>query len=175
MISRSTCMSEPAMNISEIDHMMNFLHQRVYDDTVSGALETAAIAPSACRPPPPAAVGHPIAPCGIVLTASRIASPSRRFCGLSPAASTRPLHLYKPGLAPSNDHALFSSLFPLLSSSPGALPPSQDATLPDDCPFSSMTRSTPLSSTTPLFPFSSDVTDGSSGRLHRKLSHFFHP
>lgn len=121
----------------------------VYDDTVSGALETAAIAPSGCRPPPPAADRHPIAPCGIVLTASGIASPSRLFCRLPlPPQPVRCIYIARPRFL--ERPLTFSSLFPLLPFSPGALPSFQDTALPDDCTFS-VWRAPFLSFRRPLF------------------------
>jgi hypothetical protein len=143
--------------------------------TVSGAPETALIAPSACRPPPPAADGHPIAPCGIVLTASGIASPSRRFCALPlPPQPVRCIYISPASLPRTTTH--FSLPFSL------SCPPR-----PVHCPLRKMppypttaliqygALHSPLFDDSPFFSFSSGVTDGSSGRLHRKLSHFFHP
>ncbi|KAE8384023.1 hypothetical protein BDV23DRAFT_49521 [Aspergillus alliaceus] len=115
------------------------LHTLVYNDTVSGALKTAAIAPFICHPPPPAAQGHPIARCGIVLPALGIARTSRRFCPFPlPPHSARTIYI-SPNISPSNDDALSSSFLPFLQSlSPGALPLfplSEDAVLSEDCPF----------------------------------------
>ena len=84
----------------------------VFDDTVSGAPETAPIEQSVCRPPPPAAHGHPPAPCGMAPACLGIAAPARRFY-----AAPMPLH-HLPRLdyiiptwpPPRTTHFLFSFL-----------------------------------------------------------------
>ena len=84
----------------------------VFDDTVSGAPETAPIEQSVCRPPPPAAHGHPPAPCGMAPACLGIAAPARRF-----NAAPMPLH-HLPRLdyitptwpPPRTTHFLFSFL-----------------------------------------------------------------
>ncbi|KAL4962595.1 flavin-binding monooxygenase-like-domain-containing protein [Aspergillus stella-maris] len=62
----------------------------------------------------------------------------------SPAASTRPLHVYKPGLSPSKQPRTFSSVFPLPSCLACALPLSQDAALPGICFFQHSAVQPPL-------------------------------
>lgn len=97
---------------------------------------------------PPAAVGHPIAPCGMVLTASGIASPSRRFCGLPlPPQPVRCIYKSPASLPRTTTH--FSLPFSL------SCPPR-----PVHCPLLKM----PPYPTTALFQY---------GALHSPL--FDHP
>ncbi|KAL2811297.1 hypothetical protein BDW59DRAFT_58849 [Aspergillus cavernicola] len=79
--------------------------KRVFYKTASGALETAPIAPPACRVRPPAANGDPIARDGKAVTYPGIASTDAVLAAFirPPAAST---HLYNPDPPPSTDHAL---------------------------------------------------------------------
>lgn len=130
--------------------------------TVSGAPETALIEPPFCRPLPPAGNGHSTASCGIVSTNLGIVRPTRLFCGFPLPPQTHPLHLYKPGLSPSNDHALSLPFFP------------PDLPRPLHCPLSKM----PCYRTIALFQYSAvhsllfplfsyGVADRSSGRLRR--------
>ena len=68
----------------------------VFNDTVSGAPETAPIEQSVCHPPPPAVHGHTPALCGITHTCLGIVAPSRRFY-----AAPMPLHHLSRHITPT--------------------------------------------------------------------------
>jgi hypothetical protein len=78
---------------------------RVYVEPVSGAPETAAIAPSLCRSSPPAVAGDLVSRSGLenlMVTRLWVSADTGRFCGLAAKLG----HLYKAQLPPSTNHNL---------------------------------------------------------------------
>jgi hypothetical protein len=81
---------------------------------LAGRWKRPPIAPSACRPPPPAVGGHPTAPCGIAPAVSRIAWSLAAFmCLPLPPQRCRCIYISPASLPRTTTHSLFHfSLFP---------------------------------------------------------------
>lgn len=112
--------------------------------TVSGAPETAPIAPPFCLLPPPVTCGNATARYGLARTVLGIAPASRRFCALRlPPHASNAIYI-NPAPSPSKGDALSLPIFPWPSASAGALPPSKDAVLPEHIPLTVWRRAFPL-------------------------------
>jgi hypothetical protein len=135
---------------------------------LAGRRKLPPIAPSACRPPPPAVNGHPTALCGIAPAVSRIAWNLAAFtCLPLPPQRCRCLYISPTTLPRTTTHSLFHiSLFPphgAQCTAPFFSP--QDAALSGRGPFLAR-RHLHL----PRFaPFSCGVDDGLFGQLRREV------
>lgn len=107
----------------------------VFDDTVSGAPETALIEPPLCRLPPPAPYRSPTAPCGLARPLWGSRPCSRRFCAhcLPPHAS-RTIYITPSTLPRKATHFLFLFL-QLPASRPVHCPLSRMPRYPNTAPF----------------------------------------
>jgi hypothetical protein len=130
---------------------------------LAGRRKRPPIAPSVCRPRPPAAGGHATALCGIARVVSRIAWSLAAFTSLPlPPQRWRCIYISLTLLPRTTTHSLFHfPLFPSHGAQCTAPFFFQDAASPGNCPFPARRHLHP-----PRFaPFGFGVPDGLFGRL----------